>query len=238
MERVLIIIPAFNESSSIRRVVTEALAAVKAWPQYQFDILVVDDGSTDSTSMQAREIGVRVITLKQNLGIGGAVQTGYQFARAHGYDYAIQLDGDGQHDPRQIDRILLPVARHECALAIGSRFVQKTDYDPPFLRSVGMRFSRLLLYLIIHKRIRDTTSGFRAANRKVIDIFSHDYLHRFAGVPSIITVYTYGLTVKEVSCRFRYRKQGKSKLRVGGLFLYPMTTLLAVLEVLIKKRRI
>lgn len=236
-QKALIIIPAHNESAIIQKTIKETQKAVEKFKKIDFEILLVDDCSTDDTAKKAKATGVSVISLKINLGIGGAVQTGYKYAKKNKYEYAIQLDGDGQHDPNEIKKTLLPILRKQYDFIIGSRFVRRTDYKPPWHLKLGMLWSTFVLYIATGKKIMDTTSGFRAVNRKGINLFSEDYLHRFAGIPSIVTAHKNGLRIREVSCNFRHRTSGKSSLSFSKLFFYPIKTFLAIFEAMIKEKR-
>ena len=172
-KKTLIIIPAYNEQGSIGAVVENIRSHV-----IDADILVVNDGSQDRTARTARESGAMVISLPYNMGIGTAVQSGFLFAKEKGYHFVVQVDGDGQHPAKEIPR-LLEALDNGADVAIGSRFIQPTGYRPPLFRAVGIRVFSFLVSLIVGEKVHDTTSGFRAANRKAIlllvETYPHDY---------------------------------------------------------------
>ena len=165
--RRLAIVPAFNEEGSLAAVIDEIRAFDPG-----FKIVVVDDGSSDRTSEIALSRGVHVATLPFNLGIGAAVQTGYRFALANDFDLAVQIDGDGQHDPAELPAILAPVLAGEADLVIGSRFLGEGAFHSSFVRRLGIRLFALTVSAIARQRLTDTTSGFRAVNRRGIALFA------------------------------------------------------------------
>ena len=179
--RVLVIIPAHNEEDSL----PATLAEVKA-KSPGVDLLVVDDGSRDATSRVAREAGVAVVRHPVNLGVGGALQTGFRWAVAHGYDIGVQLDADGQHDPAYLGVLLEPVLAGRCDVSIGSRFVEATGYRAPLNRRIGMKLFQAVVKLAIGRRITDTTSGFRAYSRPVMQVCQHEFPKDFPDAPLLI----------------------------------------------------
>src|SRR4051794_38565100 len=168
----LAILPAFNEEGSIGRVIREIRAADPG-----FEILVIDDGSLDGTAAEAEQAGAGVVSLPYNLGIGAAVQTGYQYARKNGFEIAVQIDGDGQHDPRDLHRMLAPLLRGEVDMAIRGRFGGGRHYRPPIGRRIGMRVRSAVVWLIVRRRMAAPAPGFRAGNRKGILLFARNYPH-------------------------------------------------------------
>jgi glycosyltransferase involved in cell wall biosynthesis len=167
------ILPAFNEEAAIGRLIDEIRSV-----DPELEIVVVDDGSTDATGALARARGVVVLRLPFNLGIGGAVQTGYLYALENGFDIAVQIDGDGQHDPSQLDVLLAPILAGEADLVVGSRFAQGR-HPAPFSRRAGIRILAALVSVLARKKVTDTTSGFRALNRRAITLFAADYPHDY-----------------------------------------------------------
>jgi glycosyltransferase involved in cell wall biosynthesis len=167
--RRIAIVPALNEEQTLGRVIEEIRAFDPG-----FDIVVVDDGSTDRTAGVATDLGAHVLRLPFNLGIGGAVQTGYRFAFERGYDIAVQIDGDGQHDPSQLPAILAPVVAGEADLCVGSRFASGSGYQSSFARRLGIRLFALIVSAVVRQKVTDTTSGFRAVNSKGIALFAAD----------------------------------------------------------------
>lgn len=236
MKKALIIVPAYNEESSIRNVLGEISAAASRCEMYLMDVLVVDDCSTDKTREEVLNAGSTVVSLPVNLGIGGAAQTGFRHAMRHGYDYAVQVDGDGQHDPRDIAMLLDALEQENVDFVIGSRFKGDCSYKPSLPRRIGMQFSRQLLYLGTGRRVLDTTSGFRAINRRMIEFFSSNYATMFAGVTSLAMAFRNGFTFVEVPARFHYRKFGTSSIDWVKALFYPFQVSLAVLEVLLRRR--
>ncbi|WP_307167973.1 glycosyltransferase family 2 protein [Carboxydocella sp. ULO1] len=205
--KTIVIIPAYNEEKSIGIVVKKIL---KIYPE--FTILVIDDGSNDNTADIAFQAGAKVIRLPQNLGIGGAVQTGYLYALYNKYEIAIQIDADGQHKPEELHKILKPIVEKEADLVIGSRYVKKTQYKSTFSRRVGMIILSALVSLITKQVFKDTTSGFRAANRKVIKLFAKEYSTDYPEVDSLVVAKMYGLNIKEVSVEMEQRIAGSSSI--------------------------
>ncbi len=175
--RRIAIVPALNEEESVGRVIDELRAFDPG-----FDIVVVDDGSTDRTAGIAADRGAHVVRLPFNLGIGGAVQTGYRFAFEHGYDIAVQVDGDGQHDPAQLPTILAPVVTGQADLCVGSRFASGSGYQSSFTRRLGIKLFAWVVSAVVGQKVTDTTSGFRAVNRKGIALFAADYPARRRGL--------------------------------------------------------
>lgn len=168
--KVLTIIPAYNEEKSIADVIYQVKLNLP-----ENDIVVVNDGSNDATSEKAVEAGARVINLPFNLGIGGAMQTGYIYAKNNNYDIAIQVDGDGQHSPVYISSLMQPILQGKADMVIGSRFIEKTYYRPSLARKTGIIFFSSLVKVLTNWKIKDTTSGFRVVNKKIIHYFSNYY---------------------------------------------------------------
>jgi len=229
--RVLIVIPAHNESTSLAGVIGEVRASVP-----QADIVVVDDGSTDGTDGVARGLGAEVLVLPFNLGIGATMQTGYEFAYRKGYDIAVQVDGDGQHDPGQLGLILDPVARGECDLAVGSRYLEKNSYDGGAGRRLGTAVFSRVVSLLVGQRITDATSGFRAVNRRLIEIFSYDYPRDYPEVEALLQVHKERLHTLEVPVQMRQRGGGSSSINSFRSVYYMVKVLLALMVTATRKR--
>ena len=221
--RVLVIIPAFNEAETVGRVVAEAKAALP-----EAEILVVDDGSTDETASVARSAGARVLTLPFNLGIGGAVQAGYLYALERGYDIAVQLDADGQHDPVDLPGLIAPVEAGEADLVVGSRFAAANGYRAPCARRAGMLLLSWVVSLLTGRRLLDTTSGFRAAGKRTIAAFVAYYPTDYPEPESLVTVRRLGLRVVEVPVAMRPRQAGSSSITAWRSVYYIIKVLLAV----------
>jgi glycosyltransferase involved in cell wall biosynthesis len=218
------IVPALNEAQSIAGVVKEIRAADPG-----FEILVIDDGSTDDTMAEARRAGALVARLPYNVGIGGAVQTGYQYARDHGFRVAVQIDGDGQHDPGELSRLLEPIAADRADMVIGSRFRGVRRYRAPFARRLGIRFLSGVVSLIVRQRMTDPTSGFRAVNRRGIVLFAADYPHDYPEAEANVLASRHGLRIVEVPVAMRNRAAGRSSITALGSFYYMIKVTLALL---------
>jgi glycosyltransferase involved in cell wall biosynthesis len=234
----LAIVPALNEAGSIGQIVEEIRRHAE-----DFDVLVIDDGSTDETAAIAAAAGARVISMPFNVGIGGAVQCGYLYARDNGYTVAVQVDGDGQHDPRDIPRLL--AALHEeppVEMATGSRFLgERGDgdgdgYRPSPLRRSAMRLFATLVSLITGQRVTDATSGFRMSGRRGIELFALDYPHDYPEVEAILLLHANRLRMREVEVTMRARTSGRSTI-VRGLQVYYMAKVLFAVAVGLLRQR-
>jgi hypothetical protein len=221
--RRIAIVPALNEERSIAGVIAEIQAA-----DPEFDVIVIDDGSTDRTSTVAAESGAHLITLPFNLGIGGAVQTGYQYARDHGFDLAVQVDGDGQHDPAEIPRLLSPILDGRADMVVGTRFAAGGGYRGTRLRRVGIHIFAAIVSLLVRARVTDTTSGFRAVNRKGIRLFAADYPHDYPEVEATVLVARHRLKMVEVPVQMRVRETGHSSITAFRSVYYMIKVLLAL----------
>jgi glycosyltransferase involved in cell wall biosynthesis len=218
------LVPAFNEEANVGRVIDEIRAVDPS-----LDIVVVDDGSYDRTAAVAHEHGATVVRLPFNLGIGGAVQTGFRYAYEQGYDLAVRLDGDGQHDPSQLDRILAPVLAGEADIAVGSRFAEDVDgYRSSRSRRIGIRLLAWVVSRIVGRHVTDTTSGFQALNRRAIELFAHDYPHDYPEVEATIMVSRHRLRSVEVPVSMRERGGGRSSITALRSVYYMVKVLLAI----------
>jgi glycosyltransferase involved in cell wall biosynthesis len=210
--RTLVFIPAWNEEASVAGVIADVRKAIP-----EADLLVVDDGSADATVERAREAGALVASLPFNQGLGAALQTGYLYALRNGYDVCAHLDADGQHPPEEVARLLAEVTADRADLVIGSRYhagavADSGDYRPTFSRRVGTSVFRFFLTLATRQRFTDTTSGMRAANRRVMSLFSQHYSPDFAEIESLQLAVRQGLRVEEVPVRMLERAGGSSFL--------------------------
>jgi glycosyltransferase involved in cell wall biosynthesis len=221
--RCLAIVPAFNEADSIAEVVSE----IRDFDR-EIEVLVVDDGSTDATAALADAAGARVVRLPINLGIGGAVQAGFLYAYEHGFDLAVQIDGDGQHDARELELLLEPILAGRADLAIGTRFAGRRSYRAPLARRIGIGLFATLVSLRVRQRMTDTTSGFRAVNRRGIRLFAADYPHDYPEVESVVTAARGDLRFCEVPVEMRQRAGGKSSITAFRSFYYVVKVLLAL----------
>ena len=222
--RLLVIIPAHNEAGSLARVITEVRAAVAA-----ADIVVVDDGSTDATANIALEAGVELLKLPFNLGIGSTMQTGFQFASREGYDIALQVDGDGQHDPAYIPVLLKPVTGSDCDMALGSRYLENASYSGPAGRRWGTALFSRILSLMLGQKMTDATSGFRAINRPLIEQFARDYPRDYPEVEALLAAHMARRRIREVPVEMRQRGGGRSSIGSFRSVYYMVKVLLALL---------
>lgn len=223
-DKILLIIPAYNEEENIERVVKELTKDSSG-----YDYVVINDGSADATGKLCEINGYNVINLPINLGIGGAVQTGYQYALKHDYDIAVQVDGDGQHDISHISRLLSLLVNDEADVVIGSRFLTGEGFQSSMSRRMGIKFLSVLILLCTGKRIRDVTSGFRAVNRKFISIYAKDYPSDYPEPEAIITAVMHYGRVKEVAVAMREREKGKSSISFIRSIYYMIKVTLAIL---------
>ncbi|MBI5892420.1 MAG: glycosyltransferase family 2 protein [Deltaproteobacteria bacterium] len=223
MSKILIIIPAFNEEATIGSVIP---SVKKEMPDA--DIVVVNDGSHDKTSQIAKTLGAVVIDLPYNLGIGAAMQAGYRFAKSMGYDIAVQVDADGQHPANQIKNLIKPIEDNKADVIIGSRFLGKGEYKPSLARLVGMTVFAKVVSFIIKNKVTDTTSGFRAVNKKVVNFFSSIYPDDYPEVEALVLLYKAGFSIMDTAVIMDERHGGKSSITpIRGLY-YMVKVLLAV----------
>ncbi|CAG7636392.1 Polyprenol monophosphomannose synthase [Paenibacillus solanacearum] len=207
-EKVLIVVPAFNEQHNILKVIGDIRGSIP-----DFDILVINDCSLDKTSANARKAdGVKVVDLPYNLGIGGAVQTGFKYAYANDYDYMVQIDGDGQHIPKEVDKLLDAMSRSGCDMVIGSRFLDIQSYRTTWTRRLGIKVFYLLFRLLIQTKVTDSTSGFRIYNKKSIELLCRHYPDDYPEPDAIILLKKHGLTISEVGVEMREREHGSSSI--------------------------
>jgi len=228
--RVAVIVPAYNEARNLPRL-AEALRAHAPG----CDVCVVDDGSTDDTARVAADLGWTVLRLPVNLGIGGAVQAGYLWALEHGHDVAVQIDGDGQHDPAYLEALLAPVKTGDADVVIGSRFLSEGGFRSTAVRRAGIRYLSWFLRLRCGARITDTTSGFRAAGRSAIELFARYYPSDYPEPEAIALAKRAGLRLAEVPVRMSERAHGRSSITAVRTLYYLVKVSLAL--VLLPSRR-
>jgi glycosyltransferase involved in cell wall biosynthesis len=234
MRRNLAIVPAFNEADSIGPTV----AAIHQWAP-DFDVLVVDDGSVDSTAERAAEAGAAVLRMPFNLGIGGAMQAGYIYALERGYDVAVQVDGDGQHDPRHIGDLLDHLhADPDLNMVTGSRFLAADGegFQSSAARRAGIRIFSKVVSLITGQSVTDPTSGFRMTNRRGIELFARDYPHDYPEVEAILLMHAHRLRSCEIPVLMRPRLTGESAISSTQSVYYMVKVLLAVFVGLFRRR--
>jgi len=218
------IVPAFNEQDAVGRVIEE----IRAYDA-GFEIVVVDDGSIDNTAEVARAHRAHVVRLPFNLGIGGAVQTGFRFAYENGFELAVRLDGDGQHDASQLDLVLAPVLEGRVDIAVGSRYLERGNgYRSSATRRLGIRILARTVSLLTGQRITDPTSGFQALDRKAITLFAADYPHDYPEVEALVLLLRHRLRLCEVPVSMRPRATGQSSIRTFSSVYYMVKVLLAL----------
>jgi glycosyltransferase involved in cell wall biosynthesis len=223
--RIAAVVPAYNEAGAIARVVDEIRAFDPG-----IEVVVVDDASTDETAAAAAERGATVLRLPFNVGIGGAVQTGFRFALEEGYDTAVRLDGDGQHDASELGKLLSPLERREADLVVGSRFVDSGGaYRPPFARRLGIRLFARLVSVLGGQRVTDTTSGFIALDRVGIELFAAEYPHDYPEVEATLVALRSGLRLAQVQVAMRERETGSSSITFLRSLYYIVKVTLALL---------
>ena len=227
--KLLILIPAYNEEGAVGGVVAEVRAAMP-----EADVLVVDDCSADATRGIAREAGARVLSLPHHLGLGGCVQAGYRLAFELGYDYVIRVDGDGQHDPRDIPKLLLALERERCEMVIGSRFVNGEGAHTTWVRGLGIAFFRAVLRPILGRPVRDPTSGFVGVNRTALALFSRSFPLEYPEIEALVVLQRKRFRFVETPCRMRPRAAGRTTITAAKSLYYIAHVLLGVLVNVLK----
>lgn len=231
--RVLVVIPARNEEGNLPSLLEEVRKA-------GYDAVVVNDDSRDATAVVTRTAGFPVLTLPINLGTGGSVQTGFIYGMRHGYDIVIQIDGDGQHDPAQIQKIIAPILAGEADCVIGSRYLPHAldrGYTTPTARRLGMHFSTVLLRLASGLWIYDTTSGFRALNRPAFSFFADAYPIDHPEAEALLMLHQRGFRIHEAPAQLRSRKVGRSQFTFFRAVVYPARVIVGFLGILFKGPR-
>lgn len=210
----LAIIPAYNEEATIADVIKSIL-------NYDnIDILVINDGSSDNTSTVARLFDVIVIDNPQNYGIGKTMRIGYQYAKDNFYDIAIQIDGDGQHDVSRLGSLIEMLVLKKCNMVIGSRYVTKTSYESSKFRYFGSKYFSWLVYLLTYQKISDTTSGYRAINKDIINYFAENYPDYYPEVPMLTKLLLKRYKVTEMAVEMKKRQGGKSSISLIDSITY------------------
>jgi len=222
--RRIAIVPAFNEQESVTQVIQE----IRAFDR-DFEIVVVDDGSTDGTAAAAAGLGAHVVRLPFNLGIGGAVQTGFRYAFENGFHIAVRVDGDGQHDPAQLAALLAPVLSDEADIVVGSRFASGGGYRSSRSRRIGISILAMTLSAIVGRRVTDPTSGFQVTNRRAIALFAAFYPHDYPEVEATVLAAKAGLRRAEVPVEMRERAAGRSSIGAVRSVYYMVKVMLALL---------
>lgn len=234
--KVLIIVPAYNEAENLPKIF-EGLDEVAQKFNGTLDVLVINDCSKDNTQAVCKDHGVKVVSLPVNLGIGGAVQTGYRYAEYHKYDVAIQIDGDGQHDPQFIPYLVncIEQGNHLC---IGSRFIENEGFQSSKVRRVGIRYFSWLIWFLTARRITDPTSGYRACSKEVIRLFAQNYPKDYPEPETVVTVLRNKLKVSEMPVIMKAREGGKSSItNFKGVYYMIKVTLAIMIASMSRKAR-
>lgn len=220
----LIIIPAYNESENIEKTVSDILNKAP-----NFDYVIINDCSTDNTLEICHNNGFNVINLPINLGIGGAVQTGYKYAYNNGYDIAVQVDGDGQHDPAFLEEMSETLISQKANMVIGSRFLKKEGFQSSTIRRVGINHFTRLIKLLTGTKITDPTSGLRMVNSDIIEMFALNYPHDYPEPESAVRVLKSGKIIVELPVIMRERQGGTSSIKFFGAIYYMIKVTIAIL---------
>ena len=223
MDSLLVIVPAYNEEAAVGGVVRDIHAAMPGTP-----VLVIDDSSTDATRVVAREAGARVLALPHHLGLGGCVQAGYKLAFELGFRYVIRVDGDGQHDARDIPRVFEALRSSGCEMVIGSRFLDGDGTGSGAVRGLGIRFFRLVLRPILGQRVHDPTSGFVGVNRNALQVFSRSFPLEYPEIEALVVLQRKRFRFLEIPCRMRPRTTGRSSITAVRSIYYIVHVLLGV----------
>ena len=232
--KILIIIPCYNEEENLERVVARLK---KEAPQVDF--LIVNDCSTDSSAAICKANDWHFLDLPTNLGIGGGVQSGYQYAVANDYDITVQMDGDGQHDPAYLDAVLAPVIAGELDMAVGSRFITKEGFQTSFMRRLGIRIISATIRLLCGARVLDVTSGFRACNKALTAFYAHQYAQDYPEPEAIVSAVLNGYRVGEVPVVMQERMRGvsSSNLLRSAYYMIKVPLALLVYRLSIRRRK-
>lgn len=231
--KILIIIPAYNEENNIQNVVNDIKKNAK-----DFDYVIINDCSKDKTKDICENNNYNVINSVVNLGIGGAVQTGYLYAEKYNYDYAVQFDGDGQHDAKYLNEMLNSILESNSDMIIGSRFIIRNGFQSSFSRRIGIKYFSWLIKLLTKKEITDPTSGFRMVNRKLISMFCKYYPQDYPEPESIVSVLKNNCSINEIPVEMHERKSGKSSINIIRSFYYMIKVSLAIIIEILKVKYI
>jgi len=229
-EKVLLVIPAYNEEANILHVYNSIINYNKV-NKTNYDCIVINDGSSDNTLSILKEYQIPYVNLIINLGIGGAVQTGYKYAQKKDYDYVVQYDGDGQHDISCIEELLVPLREKRADIAIGSRFIgeDRSQFQSTVTRRVGIRLISLAIYFRTKFKIYDTTSGFRAINKEVLKLFCNDYPREYPEPISSVNALLNGYKISEIPVQMKEREGGTSSITSWKSAYYMINVFLSIL---------
>lgn len=231
-DSLLIIVPAYNEQATLTGVIREVKQVLP-----DVSVVVIDDGSADATATLARDAGARVLSLPYHLGLGGAVQAGYKLAYELGYQYVIRIDGDGQHDARDIPVLFETLRTSGCQMVIGSRFLDGDAHHTSFMRKTGVRFFRAVLRPILGKSVRDPTSGFVGVNREALQVFSKSFPLEYPEIEALVVLQRRAFRFVETPVRVRPRMGGRSSITAVKSVYYIVHVLLGVLVNILKFER-
>lgn len=220
----LIIIPAYNESSNIEN----TIFAIKEYAP-EFDYVIINDCSTDDTKEICERNNFNIVNLPINLGIGGAVQTGYRYGYQNGYDLAVQVDGDGQHDPRFLQKMADYLTDNQLDMVIGSRFIEKEGFQSSGTRRLGIKYFTILIKLLTGAKITDPTSGLRMVNREIMEVFAYDYPKDYPEPESVVAILCKNKKVKEIPVIMKERQGGVSSISPKKSIYYMIKVTLAIL---------
>ena len=226
----LVIIPAYNEEGNLEKTINDITENAPG-----FDYVIINDCSTDNTLEMCRHHGFHNLNLPVNLGIGGAVQTGYRYAFYHGYDLAVQFDGDGQHSAAHLEDMAKVLEKSGADMVIGSRFIEKEGFQSSGLRRVGIRYFTMLIRLLTGKTITDPTSGMRMVNRKLLEKFTNEYPKDYPEPESVVTILSENYKVKEVPVIMNEREEGVSSISLRNSVYYMIKVSFAILIARMKK---
>lgn len=226
--KILVVIPCYNEQYNILNTVNALRAAASELP-WQVDCLVINDCSTDASAAILARNGIPYLDLPVNLGIGGAVQSGYRYARKKDYDVIVQLDGDGQHDPAYLRTIVQPVLDNTLDMCIGSRFIEKKGFQTSFMRRVGIRFLSGLIRVLCGKRVLDVTSGFRAVNARMAAYFADHYAADYPEPEAVLAASLAGFRVGEAPVEMKDRQGGVSSINAVKSVYYMIKVSLSLI---------
>jgi len=235
-KKILLIIPAYNEEECILKTYKKIIDYNKK-NKTNYDVIIINDGSRDKTEQILIDKKIPHIQLIKNLGIGGAVQTGYKYALENNYDIAIQYDGDGQHDVSYVDKIIKPIINKEANLVIGSRFVEKDkdNFKSTFARRVGINIISFFIKIFTGKKIYDPTSGFRAVDKNLIELFANNYPTEYPEPVSEVSVLKKKYKIKEVLVKMHERQGGKSSIHAWKNAYYMINVTISILVESIKR---
>ena len=235
-KKILLIIPAYNEQDNILNTY-EKIKEYNKENKTHYDVIVINDGSKDKTEEILISNKIPYITLIHNLGIGGAVQTGYKYAYENNYDIAVQFDGDGQHDVSYVKNIVDPIIKEKCDFTIGSRYIDNktSEFKSTFARQVGIKLISFLIKLVTGKRVFDTTSGFRACNKTIIKEFSNSYPTEYPEPITTTELLKKGYRMEEIAVSMNEREGGQSSIKAWKNIYYMINVYLSIIMVAIRR---